>query len=128
MNLSCNYVNQYPSFFSYGHHYYPYGQPIYRQMNTTDPTILMNSSKEMENLMKDASLLLAKFKASKQFSFDLMNAAQQSEHVKVENIIKSTGVKKVPKVSYTPDGLHLEFKAGAGYNNCCNLILELRWT
>lgn len=125
---SYNKVSHYPFFFSYGYHYYPYGQPIYRQMNTVDPTMLMNSAKEMENLMKDASLLLAKMKASKQFSYELMNAAQQSKLVKVENMIKSTGVKKVPKVSYTPDGLHLDFKASADYNNCCILILKLRWT
>ena len=88
----------------------------------------MNSAKGMEMLMKDASHLLAEMAKSRKFSFDLMSAAQQSHDDKVEKLIKSTGLKIIPKVTYTPDGLKLHFNSGQDYNNCCELSLKLRWS
>lgn len=90
--------------------------------------MFMSSAKEMEGLMKDASVLLAKMAESKQFSYQLMAAAQQSKMAEVEKMITSTGISKVPDVSYTPDGLKLHFDSSKGDNvKCCDLTLKLRW-
>lgn len=125
---SYNRANQYfPSFFSYGYLYSPYVQSLNRQLPTVNPAIFMNSAKEMEELMKDAGRLLTKIAASKQFSYELMSAAQASKVAIVTNMIKSTGVKKIPRISYTPDGLHLDFKMSDDNSNCCILTLKLRW-
>lgn len=83
---SFNRANQY---FSYGYYRYPYEQSNFRQFPTINPSMLMNSAKEMKNLMSDANNLLTKLTADKHFSSELMNAAQQSKHAKVENMIKS---------------------------------------
>lgn len=88
----------------------------------------MVSAKDMEILMKDASRLLAEMAESKKFSFELMNAAQQSNMNKVEKMIKSTGIQMIPKVKYTPDGLTLNFDSGKDYDDCCQLTLKLRWS
>ncbi|MED3549522.1 hypothetical protein ACTHO0_14820 [Cytobacillus praedii] len=88
----------------------------------------MSSAKDMAILMNDASRLLAEMAKSKKFSFELMNAAQQSKMEKVEQMIKSTGIKNIPKTSYTPDGLSLHFDSGKAYNDCCKLTLKLRWS
>lgn len=100
----------------------------YRHYPDVNPGMFMNSAKGMEMLMKDASHLLAEMARSRKFSFDLMSAAQQSKADTVEKLIKSTGIKTIPKVTYTPDGLKLHFNSGQEYTNCCELALKLRWT
>lgn len=124
-----SYSHSYPPFHPYGNFFYAYS-PNYtcRQYPEVDPGMFMSSAKAMAILMKDASHLLAKMAESKKFSFDLMTAAQQSNMAKVKQMIQSTGIKMIPKVTYTPDGLNLHFESGKDYNDCCNLILTLRWS
>ncbi|WNS74789.1 hypothetical protein RRV45_18160 [Bacillus sp. DTU_2020_1000418_1_SI_GHA_SEK_038] len=118
-NFYCTTSNQFS--------YYPfYGMPN-RQYPTVDPATFMSSAKDMENIMRDVSLLLTKMASSRTFSFQLMSAAQASQQDKVSTIIKSTGIKHIPKVRYTPDGLVLEFESANQLQNCCSLLLKLRW-
>ncbi|KOP80057.1 hypothetical protein AN957_22465 [Cytobacillus solani] len=117
----------YPPFYPYCNYYYsPHN--TYRQYQNVDPGMFMTSAKDMAIIMKEASHLLAEMAKSKKFSFDLMTAAQQSKMEKVEQLIKSTGIKVIPKVTYTPDGLNLHFDSGKDYNDCCKLTLKLRWS
>lgn len=117
------------------HNYYvPYLQPPYflpnqpyRQLPSVNPSVFMTSAKHMQIIMKDASILLAKMSTSRKFSFDLMTAAQNSNHEKVSQLLKGTGVQTMPKVSYTPDGLKLDFSSFAEDMDCCHLSLSLRW-
>lgn len=99
----------------------------FRQYPTVDPTKFMSSAKEMEIIMHDASTLLTKMATSRQFSFEFMSAAQEGKQDKIQSMLKSTGVKRIPKVSYTPDGLHLIFESENVHLNCCQLTLKLRW-
>jgi hypothetical protein len=98
-----------------------------RQFPSVDPATFMSSAKHMQALMRDASTLLDRMATSKQFSYDLMSAAQKSQTKKAEEMIKATGIKSQPHVSYTPDGVTLVFEAKDDYGQCCNLTLKLRW-
>lgn len=77
--------------------------------------------------MKDASILLDRMSNSKEFSLQLMGAAQESNQEKVNSLIKNTGIQTIPKVSYTPDGLQLAFSKNVNNLDCCHLRLSLRW-
>ncbi|USK38375.1 hypothetical protein LIS77_21165 [Cytobacillus firmus] len=78
--------------------------------------------------MRDASTLLVNMAESKKFSYELMSAAQQSNKAAVENLLKSTGISRVPSVDYTPDGLRLHFESDKeDPQKCCDLMLKLRW-
>jgi hypothetical protein len=98
-----------------------------RQFPSVNPATFMSSAKHMQVLMRDASTLLDRMANVQQFSNDLMSAAQQSQTKKAEEMIKATGIKSQPRVSYTPDGLTLVFEAKDEQGHCCNLTLKLRW-
>jgi hypothetical protein len=117
--------NNYVPYWQQPPYFLPY-QP-YRQLPAVNPSVFMTSAKHMQIIMKDASLLLAKMSSSRKFSFDLMTAAQNSNHGKVNQLLKGTGVQTMPKVSYTPDGLKLDFSSFAEDMDCCHLSLSLRW-
>lgn len=78
--------------------------------------------------MRDASTLLVNMAESKKFSYELMSAAQLSNKAAVQNLLKSTGISRVPSVDYTPDGLRLHFESDKeDPQKCCDLTLKLRW-
>ena len=89
--------------------------------------MLIKSAHKMQTLVQDAALVLGKINSSKQFAVDLMSAAQQSDKVKVERMIRSTGVRNFPEITYSPVGLHLKFSGDVGKVDCCHLIIDLRW-
>lgn len=115
-------------------HYVPYFYPNYfvpypyqRQTTPVNPTMFMTSAQHMRIIMKDASILLDKMSDSRKFSLDLMAAAQVSDQEKVNQLLKGTGVQTMPKVTYTPDGLKLNFSTYVEDLDCCHLSLSLRW-
>lgn len=81
----------------------------------------------MQIIMKDASILLNRMASSRQFAFDLMTAAQNSEQAKVNQMLKNTGIQTTPKISFNPDGIILNFSSVAEDLDCCHLTLSLRW-
>lgn len=98
-----------------------------RQFPTVNPDIFMHSAQHMQTLMKDASLILAKMANSHQLAFDLMTAAQSSNKAKVNEMLRETGIQSSPSVSYSPDGLKLDFKTAVDHVDCCHLNLSLKW-
>lgn len=113
-------VNNQPSYF-----YHPI--PYNRSFPEVNPNTFMTSAKYMQSLMKDASVLLEKMADSKEFAKQLMSAAQESKQNLIEDQIKHTGIQNIPIVTYTPDGLKLQFSKEVDQINCCNLTLALRW-
>jgi len=89
--------------------------------------MFMNSARQSKNLIKDGQLILEKIAGSKPFSLEMMQAAQSSNKAKVEELIKSTGIKQKPQVSYTPNGLTVTFINEQNDIDCCHLILKVRW-
>ncbi len=113
--------NNYVPYFYPPHYQY---QRVYPQV---DPTLFITSAKHMQIIMKDASILLDRMASSRQFAFDLMTAAQNSEQAKVNQMLKNTGIQTTPKISFNPDGLILNFSSVAEDLDCCHLTLSLRW-
>jgi hypothetical protein len=119
-----HYVRHYPNYFLNPFPYPYYQIRSYPQVN---PTVFMDSATKMQVLIQDALLVLRKISASKQFSTELMSAAQQSNKEKVNRMIRSAGVKNIPQVTFTPTGIHLRFFGDVTKVDCCHLILDLRW-
>ncbi len=138
LNLPCERVkSMYPYHFYY--HVSPYDQYYYRnppyyhssypirEPTQLDPTMFMNSARQTQELLKDGMLIAEKIAGSKPFSRDIMHWAQSSNKAKVEELIKSTGIKQKPEISYTPNGLTVTFINEQNGIDCCHLILKIRW-
>jgi hypothetical protein len=106
--------------------YYPTYLP-YRTAPKVDPAIFMNSARQTRPLLKNADLLLQKLADSKQLSVDIMTAAQESKHEKVNELVSSTGIGKISEVTYNPNGLIVTFIDEPNNIDCCHLILKIRW-
>ena len=70
--------------------------------------------------------MLDKLAESKEFSADIMNAAQASNTEEVKRLIYSLGVTSDLDVHYTPESLRVEFKSKVENVDCCRLVLGLR--
>lgn len=99
----------------------------YRPFPPANPSILQKAAQKEMTLLEDVKTLLEKIAASNQFSADIMNAAQESNSQKVERLIRSSGVRNMPGVSYTPDGIRLNFSDELNGKECCQLNIKLRW-
>jgi hypothetical protein len=98
-----------------------------RPFPEVNATLFRTSAEKAIALMKDANLVMTKITTSTSYSSDLMSAAQESNQKEVERLIKSTGIKKTPKITYDPDGLTMNFVDYAGDKECCHIITQLRW-
>lgn len=101
-------------------------QPL-RQYPEVNTTLFKQSATKAITLMSDVNIVMKKIETSDAFSKDLMSAAQESKQAEVEKLIKSTGIKKSPKITYNPDGITLNFQDFVGEKECCHIILQLRW-
>lgn len=111
------------------HRNLPYYQTYYSNRIPTqpDPTMFMNSARQTKNLLRDGQLILDKIANSKPFSLEIMRAAQSSNNAKVEELLKSTGIKQKPQIKYSPDGLTVTLINEQNNIDCCHLILKIRW-
>ncbi|WP_444506234.1 hypothetical protein [Cytobacillus kochii] len=115
---------------------YPYTYPIYchpyppihilRSFPPVNPDQFIQSAKAMEVLMNSASKLLDKMAKSREYSYNIMTAAQESNQTKVNQLIESADLNNHPKVTYTPDGLTLNFQSAG--DQSAHLSLKLKWT
>jgi hypothetical protein len=119
------YYFHHPSYYHPAYHHPGYW-PI-RQYPAIDPTLLYDSANESKKLMKEASMVLDRLSASKQFDTELMYAAQTSDIKEVKRLIHSIGVTSDVDVHYDPDGLRLEFTSKVADMDCCRLLIALRW-
>jgi hypothetical protein len=87
----------------------------------------MASADKTLTLMESANLVLTKIKDDTSFAHQLMVLAQQSNTSEVLQLIRRTGVKVVPVVSFNPDGIHMVFDEKLGQVDCCHLIVVVRW-
>lgn len=87
----------------------------------------MASADKTLTLMESANLVLSKIKNDSSFAHQLMDFAQKSNTPEVLKLIRRTGVKVVPVVSFNPDGIHMVFDEKLGEVDCCHLIVVVRW-
>ncbi|MCM3619006.1 hypothetical protein M3936_15565 [Sutcliffiella horikoshii] len=114
------------------HVYFPVYTPIpprsyVRVYPPVDPTVLTESAESMQQLMKEASIILQKLSNSKEFASEVMSAAQEGNKEKVSQLLESTGVHSGIEVSFNPDGIHLDMSSEVEGKDCCHLTITLRW-
>ena len=107
-----------------GYYYHYYNPYLYRPYPEVDATMFTESAHEMQKLMKEASLVLDRLAESKDFAAAVMNAAQESDQHKVNELLKTAGLHTKVDVTYNPDGINLKLIED---KNCCNLTIALRW-
>ena len=111
---------------TYEHLYRTTITPNERSLTNTDPDLFIKSAKLSQSLLQDAKTVIDTFANSKPFSKRLMTAAQESNKTVVTTMIRQTGVKTVPDIKYTPDGIHLDFYHKTG-EDLCHIIVNLKW-
>lgn len=113
---------------NYPPNYAPQLSPA-RQYPPVDTKILSQSAKTFKTLLKQGELLIDKF-ADREFSHQMMDAAQKGEQTEVDRLIQSVEGVTVPvKVRYTPSGVQIDITApqeGEG-KDCCTLTITLKW-
>lgn len=85
------------------------------------------SAKRFKEVMNQANLFIGALTASDDFSRTLMDAAQRSDQKEVERLVRSTGVTIKYNLSYTPDGIRIDFSNSDAQNGCCTLRMALSW-
>jgi hypothetical protein len=108
---------------------YPLHPGLYSRNNfpQIETKTFMASADKTLTLMESAHLVLIKIKTDLSFANQLMNLAQQSNTPEVLQLIRRTGVKVVPVVSFNPDGIHMVFDEKIGEVDCCHIIVNVRW-
>ncbi|KHE69274.1 hypothetical protein LD39_13115 [Halobacillus sp. BBL2006] len=100
---------------------------LQRPYPPVDPGIFTSSATEMHQLMKKADALMQKLANSSSFAKDVMDAAQNNEKQKVNQLLKSTGLDSGMKTSYNPDGLKIILTSEVNNMDCCHLTISLKW-
>lgn len=107
--------------------YYPH-YPLYtRELPEVNPNQFIKSAKNSLTLLSDVEICINKLANSYPLTKDIMHAAQLSKTETVKELIKSTGVKITPDISYNPDGITLTFDQKNNPPHCCSLSIQLRW-
>lgn len=92
-----------------------------------DTQLMHSSAKKMLELTTQSRFLINKLVDSPNFAYELMDAAQQSNQNKVNELIKSTGITSKVKTKFSPTGIHLEFENAEMPGRCCKLQMALQW-
>lgn len=98
----------------------------FRQYPPIDPTLFSQSATSAQLLMKDASVILAKFAQSKSFATMIMSLAQQGKTKQVQQMVQSLGIRSKVDIYFNPDGIRLTLSPSSP-SGCCQLVIGLRW-
>jgi hypothetical protein len=100
-----------------------------RQYPPVDTETFSQSAKTFKTLLVQGGILIDRF-ADKDFSYQVMDAAQKGEHTKVDRLIQSVDGLTVPvKIHYTPSGIQIDISTPPESEeaNCCTLTITLKW-
>ena len=90
-----------------------------------DPGLFMKSAQSARSLLADVKKVIDTVATSKPFSTRLMNAARDSKMEEVKSMVRKTGIQLEPEISFTPDGIHFEFKPKSGTSS--RILIILKW-
>ncbi|WP_153722813.1 hypothetical protein [Sporosarcina cascadiensis] len=90
-----------------------------------DTRRFQSSANEFHQLLKQSELLLTQIQQSPEFAKELMEAAQQSNQAKVDQLVASVDETITVECHYTPDGIQLKYRDRKGV--CCVLTIGLGW-
>ena len=88
-----------------------------------DTKKLGSSVKNVQKMVPQVQLLFDKISTSDQFARDLKNAAQRSDKVTGNRLIRSVGVTNEFEIKYTPDSIQIKLIE----KNCCFFTVVLDW-
>ena len=112
-------------------HYYHANQPwdlsVSRQYPQVDTGQLEDSVSRFQKLIKEAELLINRLANSREFSTQLMSAAQTSDKDKVIQLIREAGVSIHVTTTFTPTGIRIILDNSEVEGGCCDLMIALRW-
>ncbi|WLR41262.1 hypothetical protein LC087_09960 [Bacillus carboniphilus] len=107
-------------------YYYPVYPPFipyyYRPFPAISPNTFIESAKTIPPYLKDLTSLAEKISSDRQYSEQLMNAAQESDQQKVDSLIQGLNLEHSIKTTYTPDGVRFEISSTR-----CRVSMSLRW-
>ncbi|MGP7816300.1 hypothetical protein [Niallia sp. 01092] len=108
-------------------HPYLHYPMMFRELPAVNPNQLIHSAQDSLSLLKDCETILTRISHSKEFSSQLMSAAQASQNQTVIQLIQSLGIKNMPKISYNPDGITFNFDHKNQPPHCCYFSIQLKW-
>ena len=112
-------------------HYYDANQPwdlsVPRHYPQVDTGQLEDSVTRFQKLIKEAELLINRLANSREFSTQLMSAAQKSDKNKVIQLIREAGVSIHVTTTFTPTGIRIILDNSEVEGGCCDLMIALRW-
>ncbi|WP_054711995.1 hypothetical protein [Bacillus sp. JCM 19041] len=100
-----------------------------RQFPPIDTSELSQSVQQTEYLLQQSQILLKQLE-NRTFAYQLMDAAQKSNKVLVQQLIHSIpGLTVVADIQYSPTGVvfRLQSPAISGGADCCSLSIVLKW-
>ncbi|KRF67142.1 hypothetical protein ASG99_17380 [Bacillus sp. Soil768D1] len=100
--------------------------PMFRPFSAATPDLLVKSAKSSQSLLLDVKKVVDTLATSMPFSTRLMTAAQESKKTVVIDMIRKTGVKTVPDIMYSPDGIRFDFHSITGDE--ARIIVNLKWS
>ncbi|MBU8906060.1 hypothetical protein [Desertibacillus haloalkaliphilus] len=108
--------------------------PIYNQNRRrkrpfpdVDPSSFMDSASASQQLLDSASRLTTAISNDREFSHQIMDAAQRSDFDEVDRLIKEVGIPTEVKTSFNPDLVTFEMNQEVNGMHCCRLVMRLRW-
>ncbi|PLS15675.1 hypothetical protein CVD28_21165 [Bacillus sp. M6-12] len=120
--------NRFPGHTSlYPGYHHVYGFPFYRQFPPVSAAFLIKSAQSANVLLNDVQRITNAIVHSKEFPEKLMSAAQASKTSQVNEMIRLTGVRKVPKFHFNPDGIILDFAGDENNNEISHIRVFLKW-
>jgi lipoate-protein ligase B len=108
---------------------YTLNAPFPRIYPPVDIHIFEMSVKTFRQLMEQGSILLARL-GDGQFARKVMSAAQQGNHLEVDQLIKSIGLRVPVKSAFTPTGVNFTLATHPDQLqsiNCCTLTIAMKW-
>ena len=112
------------------HYYDAYQQwdlSVPRHYPQVDTGQLEESVTRFQKLIKEADLLINRLANSREFSTQLMSAAQKSDKNKVIQLIREAGVSIHVTTTFTPTGIRIILDNSEVEGGCCDLMIALRW-
>ncbi|WP_153731409.1 hypothetical protein [Sporosarcina obsidiansis] len=123
-------MHRFPYFYSPYYHLWPFSTEAQAVNDSShfppvDTKKFQFSAHEFHQLMKQANSIINQIEHSPQFAKELMQAAQQSNQVKVEQLVSSIDESVLVETRYTPDGIQMKYRDKKGM--CCVLTIGLGW-
>jgi hypothetical protein len=120
-------VNYVPTPYSYDAYQQHWDLNVPRHYPQVDTGQLEDSVTRFQKLIKEADLLINRLANSKEFSTQLMSAAQKSDKNKVIQLIREAGVSIHVTTTFTPTGIRIILDNSEVEGGCCDLMIALRW-